>query len=36
MKSSVERVVGALAAAGITTVQSPADIGATLAKRLKG
>jgi len=26
----------AMAAAGITTVQSPADIGATLAKRLKG
>jgi succinyl-CoA synthetase alpha subunit len=25
----------AMAAAGITTVQSPADIGATLAKRLK-
>ncbi|HKO03381.1 MAG TPA: succinate--CoA ligase subunit alpha [Candidatus Acidoferrales bacterium] len=26
----------AMAAAGITTVQSPADIGATLAKRMKG
>ena len=26
----------AMAAAGITTVQSPADIGATVAKRLKG
>jgi len=26
----------AMSAAGITTVQSPADIGATLAKRLKG